>query len=100
MYFCYTFSLKKLVNVHMFLQVNRLQNEGYYGGVRLLMAICKVFHKYCKDHSIHLHERNFTLSYDTNIPRQVKLIKMRFFFKFSTFSGISDCLEPEVYIPL
>lgn len=52
-------------------QVNRLQNEGYYGGVRLLMAICKVFHGYCKDNNISLHERSFTLSYDTNIPRQV-----------------------------
>ncbi|KAL3829552.1 hypothetical protein ACJIZ3_018354 [Penstemon smallii] len=50
--------------------VNRLQSDGYYGGVRLLMAICKVFHIYCKDNGISLHEGNFTLSYDTNIPRQ------------------------------
>ncbi|XP_044465886.1 glucuronokinase 1-like [Mangifera indica] len=55
------------------LQVNRLQNEGYYGGVRLLMAICKVFHGYCKDNNIYLHDGNFTLSYDTNIPRQTGL---------------------------
>nr|GMC91682.1 glucuronokinase 1-like [Ipomoea batatas] len=53
--------------------VNRLQSEGYYGGVRLLMAICKVFHNYCKDNNISLHERNFKLSYDTNIPRQTGL---------------------------
>ncbi|KAL5793268.1 hypothetical protein ACOSP7_001862 [Xanthoceras sorbifolium] len=53
--------------------VNRLQNEGYYGGVRLLMAICKVFNNYCKDNNIDLHKRNFTLSYDTNIPRQTGL---------------------------
>ncbi|XP_059642533.1 glucuronokinase 1 [Cornus florida] len=53
--------------------VNRLQNEGYYGGVRLLMAICKVFHRYCDDNKIDLHEGNFTLSYDTNIPRQTGL---------------------------
>ncbi|KAA8548159.1 hypothetical protein F0562_004580 [Nyssa sinensis] len=53
--------------------VNRLQNEGYYGGVRLLMAICKVFHNYCNDNKINLHEGNFTLSYDTNIPRQTGL---------------------------
>ncbi|XP_077216591.1 glucuronokinase 1-like isoform X3 [Tasmannia lanceolata] len=50
--------------------VNRLQNEGYYGGVRLLMAICKVFYKYCSDKKIELKGGNFTLSYDTNIPRQ------------------------------
>ncbi|TXG54737.1 hypothetical protein EZV62_019993 [Acer yangbiense] len=53
--------------------VNRLQNEGYYGGVRLLMAICKVFNNYCSDNNILLHNRNFTLSYDTNIPRQTGL---------------------------
>ena len=54
------------------MQVNKLNTEGYYGGVRLLMAICKVFYKYCKDSNIDLHGQNFTLSYDTNIPRQVK----------------------------
>ncbi|KAL0855896.1 hypothetical protein Bca101_061049 [Brassica carinata] len=53
--------------------LNRLENEGYYGGVRLLMAICKVFRNYCKDNAIHLHQHNFTLSYDTNIPRQTGL---------------------------
>ncbi|KAI6700756.1 hypothetical protein NL676_015080 [Syzygium grande] len=53
--------------------VNRLQSEGYYGGVRLLMALCKVFRCYCKDNNIDLHEGNFTLSYETNIPRQTGL---------------------------
>lgn len=37
------------------------------------MAICKIFHNYCKDNDIILHEGNFKLSYDTNIPRQVVL---------------------------
>ena len=53
------------------LQVGWLENEGYYGVVRLLMAICKVVRNYCKDNGIDLHGRNFTLSYDTNIPHQV-----------------------------
>ncbi|KAK1359459.1 Glucuronokinase 1 [Heracleum sosnowskyi] len=53
--------------------VNRLNSEGYYGGVRLLMAICKIFKNYCKDNGIELHDHNFTLSYDTNIPRQTGL---------------------------
>ncbi|KAJ0249862.1 Glucuronokinase 1 [Hirschfeldia incana] len=53
--------------------VKRLEKEGYYGGVRLLMAICKVFRNYCKHNDIHLHHHNFTLSYDTNIPRQTGL---------------------------
>ncbi|XP_065878460.1 glucuronokinase 1 [Euphorbia lathyris] len=53
--------------------VNRLQTEGYYGGVRLLMAISKIFYNHCKQNQIQLHTRNFTLSYDTNIPRQTGL---------------------------
>ncbi|OMO59324.1 hypothetical protein CCACVL1_24922 [Corchorus capsularis] len=56
-----------------YMNVNRLQSEGYYGGVRLLMAICKVFYKHCKDNEINLQPGNFTLSYDTNIPRQTGL---------------------------
>ncbi|GJN41062.1 hypothetical protein PR202_gn00386 [Eleusine coracana subsp. coracana] len=51
--------------------VSRLQSEGYYGGVRLLMAICKVFYNHCIQNNITLKAENFTLSYDTNIPRQV-----------------------------
>ncbi|KAF8749346.1 hypothetical protein HU200_012676 [Digitaria exilis] len=53
--------------------VSRLQSEGYYGGVRLLMAICKVFYNHCIQNNISLKPENFTLSYDTNIPRQAGL---------------------------
>jgi glucuronokinase len=53
--------------------VSRLQSEGYYGGVRLLMAICKVFYNHCIQNNISLKAENFTLSYDTNIPRQAGL---------------------------
>ncbi|XP_022774363.1 glucuronokinase 1-like isoform X2 [Durio zibethinus] len=53
--------------------VYQLESVGYYGGVRPLMAICKVFDKHCKDNNINLQQGNFTLSYDTNIPRQVEL---------------------------
>lgn len=37
------------------------------------MAICKVFWRYCQQNKIDLHGQNFTLSYDTNIPRQTGL---------------------------
>ncbi|KAL4184672.1 hypothetical protein AMTRI_Chr10g226680 [Amborella trichopoda] len=53
--------------------VGRVQNGGFYGGVRLLMAICKIFFNHCVDKGIALHGGNFTLSYDTNIPRQAGL---------------------------
>lgn len=62
---------EKPIERGILLQVERVEGEGYYGGVRLLMATCKLFHVYCSDHDIVLHDRNFTLSYDTTIPRQV-----------------------------
>ena len=49
------------------------QKEGYLGGLRLLQATCKRFFEFCSVKGIALSRRNFTLSYDTNIPRQVGL---------------------------
>lgn len=47
--------------------------DGYYGGTRLIYATCKHFFDYCEAHGIPLNEANFTIQYDTNIPRQVGL---------------------------
>ncbi len=44
---------------------------GYYGGIRLLKATVKRFHDYCAKEGIKLHDRNFTLRYQSNIPPQV-----------------------------
>ncbi|XP_071842804.1 uncharacterized protein [Apostichopus japonicus] len=49
------------------------RKEGYFGGLRLLQATCKKFYQYCSEQGIALPKRNFTLKYDTNIPRQVGL---------------------------
>lgn len=46
---------------------------GYYGGIRLLKATMKRFHDYCVANSIQLPDKNFTISYRTNIPSQVGL---------------------------
>ena len=46
--------------------------DGYLGGLRLLQATCRKFYQYCSKHGIALAKRNFTLKYDTNIPRQVR----------------------------
>jgi glucuronokinase len=46
---------------------------GYYGGIRLLKAAAKSFADYCMANGIKLPHRNFTVRYDTNIPRQVGL---------------------------
>jgi glucuronokinase len=47
--------------------------DGYYGGQRLILASCKKFAEYCHSHNVPLARKNFTLRYDTDIPRQVGL---------------------------
>uniref|UniRef100_A0A672KEB4 Glucuronokinase 1-like n=1 Tax=Sinocyclocheilus grahami TaxID=75366 RepID=A0A672KEB4_SINGR len=47
------------------------RKEGYLGGLRLLQATCKKFYQFCSEQGIALSKQNFTLKYDTNIPRQV-----------------------------
>ncbi len=50
-----------------------VQLHGYYGGIRLIKATIKRFVDYCQAHEIKLHQRNFSVRYETNIPRQVGL---------------------------
>ena len=53
--------------------VRDLRLYGYYGGIRMLKAVAKLFFEYCFDHDIKLPRRNFTAEYRTNIPRLVGL---------------------------
>jgi len=45
--------------------------HGYYGGIRLVKAAIKGFADYCTERGLPLHERNFSVRYETTIPRQV-----------------------------
>jgi len=45
--------------------------HGYYGGIRLIKAAIKRFVEYCEAKNITLHDRNFSIRYETNIPQQV-----------------------------
>jgi glucuronokinase len=47
--------------------------HGYYGGVRLVKATIKKFVEYCQREGLRLHERNFSVRYESDIPRQVGL---------------------------
>ncbi len=52
----------------------KAQEDGYYGGTRLVYAACKHFYEYCQDNGIKLRDAaNFTADYDTDVPRQVGL---------------------------
>jgi glucuronokinase len=46
---------------------------GYYGGTRLVKAAVKKYHEHCRENGLRLHGGNFTIRYDTSIPRQVGL---------------------------
>ncbi len=45
--------------------------HGYYGGIRLVKATIKRFVDHCRARGIDLHDRNFSIRYETRIPRQV-----------------------------
>lgn len=50
-----------------------VQLHGYYGGIRLIKATIKRFVDYCDREGLHLHDRNFSVRYETNVPQQVGL---------------------------
>ena len=50
---------------------NDVRLHGYFGGLPLVKATVRKFWEYCRKHSIALHGRNFSLRYESNIPRQV-----------------------------
>ena len=47
--------------------------HGYYGGIRLIKATIKRFVEYCEARGLALHDRKFSVRYQTTIPRQVGL---------------------------
>ncbi len=47
--------------------------HGYYGGIRLVKATIRKFVEYCRAQDHTLHDQNFSVRYETNIPRQVGL---------------------------
>ena len=47
--------------------------HGYYGGIRLVKATIKKFVEYCAAQGHGLHRRNFSVRYESDVPRQVGL---------------------------
>lgn len=50
-----------------------VQLTGYYGGTRLIKAAVVRFLEYCDENKIRIENKNFTIRYQTSIPRQVGL---------------------------
>lgn len=53
--------------------VQDVKLHGYYGGVRLVKATIRKFFDFCRQHGFALHGRNFSIRYESNIPRAVGL---------------------------
>lgn len=53
--------------------VRDVQLHGYYGGIRLVRATIKKFVDYCRRRSMPLRKDNFSIRYQTGIPRLVGL---------------------------
>jgi len=52
---------------------NDVRLHGYYGGIRLVKATIKKFVEYCDRQGLPLHDRTFSIRYESDIPRQVGL---------------------------
>ena len=81
-----------------------VDKEGYAGGVRLLLAVCKKFHAMAAARGLSLPKRNFTMAYDTNVPRQVGLagssaILTAALKALMAFYGLGDAQMPKVSLP-
>lgn len=53
--------------------VEDINFAGYYGGMRLIKGVIKVFYEYCLKNNIKLSSKNFTIRYDSNIPLRLGL---------------------------
>jgi glucuronokinase len=53
--------------------VKDVKLHGYYGGLRLIKATIKKFVEFCTRQGHPLHDRNFSVRYYSDIPRQVGL---------------------------
>ena len=75
--------------------VEDINFAGYYGGMRLIKGIIKVFYQYCLRNNISIASKNFTIQYNSNIPLRLGLAGSSAILSAS-LKGL--CLFYEVYI--
>ena len=73
--------------------VRDVRLHGYYGGVRLVKATIKKFADYCRRQGHRLSGQNFSIRYQSNVPRQVGLagssaIIVATFARLTEFYGV------------
>lgn len=75
--------------------VEDINFAGYYGGMRLIKGVIKVFYEYCQENNITLPSKNFTIQYNSNIPLRLGLAGSS---AILTASMKALCLFYEIYI--
>ncbi|WP_093826647.1 mevalonate kinase family protein [Spirosoma endophyticum] len=72
---------------------------GYHGGVPLLKAAIKKFAEYCEAEQIRLPNQNFSIRYNTSIPRQVGLSGSSAII-VATFRALMQFYGVEIPLPI
>jgi glucuronokinase len=68
---------------------------GYYGGARLVKASLKRFHDLCLQRGVELPKRNFSIRYETNVPRGVGMAGSSAIIT-AAFRALSQFFEVEI----
>ncbi len=86
-----------------FRSVNELVHDvrlhGYYGGVRLVKATIKRFVEFCEQQGLALHDRKFSVRYESNIPRQVGLAGSSAII-VATLRALMDFYQVKIPLPV
>lgn len=72
---------------------------GYHGGVPLVKAAIKKFAEYCEAEYIRLPNHNFSIRYNTSIPRQVGLSGSSAII-VATFRALMQFYQVEIPLPI
>ncbi len=72
---------------------------GYHGGVPLVKAAIKKFAEYCEAEHIRLPNHNFSIRYNTSIPRQVGLSGSSAII-VATFRALMQFYQVEIPLPV
>jgi glucuronokinase len=72
---------------------------GYHGGVPLVKASIKKFAEYCEAEHIRLPNHNFSIRYNTSIPRQVGLSGSSAII-VATFRALMQFYQVEIPLPI
>ncbi|MBN1516697.1 GHMP kinase [Candidatus Sumerlaeota bacterium] len=72
--------------------------NGYFGGMPLIAAALKKFHDYCQENDVALPRENFSIRYETDVPRQVGMAGSSAIVT-ATFLALMQFYEIEIPLP-